>query len=89
MNWNEIIFTHGITTSTILKSLKHNKMMECQQAVRLWKLNPVYEEYLIFSINLMKKKQNKKTNKKKQLLKKKSGKYKNLLISGVLYHDQN
>lgn len=29
-------------------------MMECQQAIRLWKLNPVYEE--IFSVASMWKK---------------------------------
>lgn len=44
LKWNN--FTHSIITcKTGPKSLIHViKMMECQQAIRPWKLNPVYEE---------------------------------------------
>lgn len=44
LKWNH--FTHSITTLKTDSNVI--KMMECQQAIRLWKLNPVYE--VIFSI---------------------------------------
>lgn len=47
LKWNH--FTHSIITcKTGPKSLIHViKMMECQQAVSLWKLNPVYKEIVL------------------------------------------
>lgn len=45
LKWNNSI--HDITTcKTDSKSLKHVITLECQQAIRLWKLNPVYNRML-------------------------------------------